>query len=338
MTLATTGTNTLVYIATPSAPDVFVLVEELSDVQPIRNFDVVEVTNFDSDVDREFIKGLRNPGRYTVRGNWITNAPGQVLLRQAFEDKRPYFFMIVLPPNPGDAVGETWYFRALVLSSDPVRIAPGKKLEFESLLQATGRRSPGPVYANAFGSAAVMVSRPLGTNFFGARWENFRLSGVLPAMVNIRGIYPVIVASAVSDAAIAYLKYGTGLGLANPTPGTGFTLPSAPSGTYAATEWYGPSIGTDLSVLTGQEIMALLNVSLFLDGLTDAIDVFAVGFAVYYDDESPPAGSPQIPPPFSIPAGQAVAWALPSTSSETGSGGQGFGLATPAVQDLTQNA
>jgi hypothetical protein len=348
MTRATTGTNTQVFIATPAAPDVFVLVEELSDVQVIRGFDALEVTNFQSDEDKEHIKGLRNPGRYTMRGNWITNAPGQVVLRQAFEDKRPYGFMIGLPPNPGDAVGETWYFKALVLSSDPVRIAPGAKLEFESLLQATGKRTPGPVYANAFGSVGVTRSRPLYNTMYGARWENFTVRGFLPAGVAIQGIYPVVVASATHDGAYSYLKYGAGLSISDPVPGTGFSLPSDPTNTtYSITEWYGPSIGTDLSALTGQQILALLNATLDIDVVADVINVFSVGFAVYYLNSAPPAGVPQIPPPFAVPAGQAVAWALPATSTQLGvqpggggifDPGTGYGLATPAVLDQTQNA
>jgi hypothetical protein len=350
MSLATTGTSTQVLIAPPAGDidEAYMLVEEVSDIQIVRGWDALDVTNFDSKVDKESIKALRNPGRYTMRGNWRTNAPGQVILRQAFEDKRPYRFYVILPPNPGDAVGETWSFSALVLTSDPLQLAPGKKIEFESLLQATGRRSAAPVYLNAFGSAAITISRSIGNTVYAAKWENFSLRSFLPADVEIQGIYPVIIASAVHDQADSYFRYGTGLDLETVVQGFDFLSPSNPNGTsFSSTEWYGLSIGTDLADLTGQQIRILLNQSLDIDVLTDVIEATAVGFAVVYKSEAIPSGTPQMPPPFAIPPGQAVAWALPSTSSQLGvqiggggifDPGTGYGLATPAAFDPTQYA
>lgn len=350
MTQATTGTNTQVNIAPPAGDldEPYVLIEEVSDIQIVRGWDALDVTNFDSNVDKETIKALRNPGRYTMRGNWRTNAPGQVILRQAFEDKRPYRFYVQLPPNPGDAAGETWSFSALVLTSDPLQLAPGKKIEFESLLQATGKRSAAPVYLNAFGSAGVTRSRPTGNTCYAALWSDFSLRTFLPADADIQGIYPVMIASAVHDAAFSYLGYGVGLDLETVGIDTGFTQPSNPDSTsFSSTGWYGPSIGTTLASLTGQEMRILLSVSLDIEVVTDVIDVTGVGFAVVYKTSATSTGTPQMPLPFTIPAGQAVAWAIPSTSAQLGvqSGGggifdpgTGYGLATPAVFDPAQFA
>lgn len=350
MTQATTGTSTLVYIAPPAGDtdEEYVLIEEVSYVQPIRGWDVVDVTNFDSNVDKESIKGLRNPGRYTIRGNWRTNAPGQVILRQAFDEKRPYRFQVLLPPNPGDAAGETWSFSALVLTSDPLQLAPGKKIEFESLLQATGKRSGAPVYLNAFGSVGVTQSRSIGNTVYAAKWSNFSLRTPLPADADIQAIYPVMIASAVQDSAFSYLRYGAGLDLVTVAQGFDFTQPSNPNSTsFSSTEWYGVSIGTTLASLIGQEMRILLNVSLHIDVLTAVIDVTAVGFAVVYKTQATPSAIMPMPPPFAVPEGQAVAWALPSASAQlgvqTGGGGifdpgTGYGLATPAVFDPAQFA
>lgn len=350
-TQATTGTSTQVYIAPPAGDmdEEYVLIEEVSDVQIVRGWDALDVTNFDSNVDKETIKALRNPGRYTMRGNWRTNAAGQVLLRQAFDDKRPYRFQVLLPPNPGDGAGETWSFSALVLTSDPLQLAPGKKIEFESLLQATGKRTNGPpVYLNAFGSAGVTRSRPTGNTCYAALWSNFSLRSFLPADADIQGIYPVMIASAVYDSAFSYLGYGVGLDLETIGLGNSFTQPSNPDSTsFSSTEWYGASIGTTLASLTGQGMRILLNVSLDIDVLTDMIDVTAVGFAVVFKTAATPSGVPPIPPPFTLPAGQAIAWALPSGSSQlgvqTGGGGifdpgTGYGLATPSIFDPAQFA
>jgi hypothetical protein len=52
-------------------------------------------------------------------------------------------------------------------------------------------------------------------------------------------------------------------------------------------------------------------------GLTPigAANFTAVGYAVYFTTAAPPSGSPPIPPPFDVPAGQQVAWALPQQGS-----------------------
>jgi hypothetical protein len=106
-----------------------------------REWDIEEVTNFESNVDKEHIKALRNPGTITLQGNRVENDAGQLALEAAFESTSPFLFQIQLPPTVGLTNGEIWTFTALVLSVDPPAITPGKTIKFSSKLQVTGPRT-----------------------------------------------------------------------------------------------------------------------------------------------------------------------------------------------------
>lgn len=109
-----------------------------------REWDIEEVTNFQSDVDKEHIKSLRNPGTFTLQGNRVEDDAGQDALEDAFDDIAPYLFQIQLPPSEGLTTGEIWTFKALVLMVDPPAITPGKAIKFSCKLQVTGPRSITP--------------------------------------------------------------------------------------------------------------------------------------------------------------------------------------------------
>jgi hypothetical protein len=106
-----------------------------------REWDIEEVTNFESNVDKEHIKGLRNPGTFTLQGNRVEDDAGQEALESAFEDTAAYLFQIQLPPTVGLTTGEIWTFSALVLSVDPPAITPSKTIKFSTKLQVTGPRT-----------------------------------------------------------------------------------------------------------------------------------------------------------------------------------------------------
>jgi hypothetical protein len=195
------------------------------------------------------------------------------------------------------------------------------------------------------GSLAFVVSRSLGRNEYSVVWGDFVMISTLPPDADIQGIYPVIIASGVFDAVTSQaLAYGTGLTITT-LGGSPFTSPSNPNNTtFPSTEFYGPSIGTSLSLLAAQKIQALLLCSLNIPAIgattplmTDTIEVGGVGYAIYYNSATP--GTDAImPPPFAVPPGQGVAWAMPFTVTKTGgpfsggfgifsdSSGQGLGI------------
>lgn len=326
MSLAISGVGTQVKLG-PSVdtvpPLTFTLLGELASMTPRgRQFDVNDVTSFTSPTKaKEKIKGLLNPGQYDLVGNRIFDDASQIALNVAFRDPRPYWFQVWLPPNPGQLTREIWQFAALVLSIDPPKIAPNKALQFFSKLQATGARLSFKGMSNATASIGYTQSRPIGNNVAAVLWGGFQLAShmTMPSDAEIQGIYPVIVASANYDGAFQYLQYKNGITFGD-NLNTNFASPSPAPGldaSFGSTEFVGASIGTDLSALAGQNIQAMLQVSLMGDARTDTLNVNAVAYAIDYTS-SAPFVDPQIPPPFAVSSGHGLAWALPATVMQSG--------------------
>jgi hypothetical protein len=177
------------------------------------------------------------------------------------------------------------------------------------------------VSVNAAGGVWMIVSRPLGQNFIGVIWGDFS-SPILPPDATIQGIYPVLIADAIYDKVTnANYVYGTGLNTSAPSLAAPFQHPFNPGGvSFASTEFYDASIGTNLSDLTGQEIMVQFNTSLTLDNMKDHANITGVGYAVLYTSAAPVIDA-SMPPPFAVPPGQGLAWAVPSTSTNNQFGG-----------------
>jgi hypothetical protein len=143
------GTITLSQAATATGSAIaltfgiaYTLVGEVDSDEPSgREWDTEEVTNFQSDVDKEHIKALRNPGIFTVTGNRVQDDAGQELLDSAFDDTKAYLFQLTFPLAEGQTTPEMWQFTALVLSVDPPQITPGKVIKFSTKLQVTGPRT-----------------------------------------------------------------------------------------------------------------------------------------------------------------------------------------------------
>jgi hypothetical protein len=197
-------------------------------------------------------------------------------------------------------------------------------------------------YGNASGTLGWSESRPLAWHYESMKWSDFAMAPTarpLPADAVIQGIYPVFIGSAVfASVTTMAFRSGPGMPLSGGVPvGTLFTSPSNPDNTsFSNTLFYGASIGTSLSALAAQEILALTNCSLFLGPtLTDAVEVTAVGYAIYYTSATPTTDA-QMAPPFAVPAGQGLAWALPFGGSCTGNtGAQGTAIVAISAPLIT---
>jgi hypothetical protein len=342
MTQAITAVGTRIYLG-PSVDSTgdYILIGELGSMTPVgREWDVNDVTSFTSPTKtKEKIKGLLNPGQYNLVGNRIFDDASQAALKVAFDDPRPYWFQVVFPVNPYTGGGEMWTFAALVLSIDPPKIAPNRAIQFFVKLQATGARQTSTGYVNATGVATKVRSTGLGSRNWGAIWGNFSLPPLrtLPSDAGIIAIYPVIIASAIHDFCLQFLMYGSvgEGGLGGGLSGTQFTVPFntgfiSPEASFASTQFTDISIGTSLSVLVGQQIGFAIDSSLFTGGFEE-MTVTGVGYAIYYRSGSPKI-DPLMPPPFAVPAGQGVAWALPFSVALLGDGGtEGTSVATVAT-------
>jgi hypothetical protein len=263
--------------------------------------------------------GTNIPGSITLAtSGWTANAAG-ILLR-GDQIQVGYRLYQVLDDVNADASGNA------VLNIWP------------SLRETPTSSGSGLPFLNATASIRMTASRPLGAWFNAVQWYNFS-TPALPADAVITGIYPTIILSGHHDGANSYIRFGPLLDL-NFGAGTIFQNPSNPENTTFSSHEYsnsgspGPTwgIGTSLSDLIGQKIEAQLNQSLGPeDGLTDALDVTAVGFAVYYQSATP-VTDPQIPTLFSVPAGFGVAWSLPFSVVTTGTTNTGTAVGTP-VED-----
>jgi hypothetical protein len=89
-------------------------------------FKTVDVTNFDSGLDDEFITTTRDPGESTFEGNRNSSDAGQVLVTAAYQSGLIVPFKVVLPINTAagqTTQGDVFTFNALVLSTDfPVSV------------------------------------------------------------------------------------------------------------------------------------------------------------------------------------------------------------------------
>jgi hypothetical protein len=262
--------------------------------------------------------GTNLPGAITLAtSGWTPNAAG-VLLRgdQIQVGFRLYQVLDTVDADPaGNAVLNIW----------------------PSLRETPASTGSGLPFLNATAAVTMTASRPLGAWFNGVQWSNFSTPALPPDAV-ISGIYATIVLSAHHNQAASYFRYGPTLDL-NFAGGTVFNAPSNPEGTTFASGAYSNNggmvpigIGTSLSDLVGQKIEVQLNSSLFLDGMTDTINVTAVGFAIYYTSATPTT-DPQMPTVFSVPSGYGVAWSLPFTVATTGTTNTGTAVGTPALDN-----
>jgi hypothetical protein len=191
------------------------------------------------------------------------------------------------------------------------------------LLNFLDTGTPATTTINAAGGTWMIVSRPLGQTQNGVMWSNFA-APTLPSDAVIQGIYPVIVGSANFNLSTTMtFRYGI-VNLTAFPGGASFASPSDPDNTtFSSTEYYAPSIGSSLTFLTSQGMVAEIISSLGLDGMKDTQSVTALGYAIYYTSATPSVDS-RIPAPFTVPSGQGIAWAVPSTVATTMGTGQGL--------------
>lgn len=181
-------------------------------------------------------------------------------------------------------------------------------------------------YTNATGQVWFLVSRPLDQSSWIADWSNFAIpaGNSLPSDAVIQGIYPVMVANA--DGVIVALQamsYGGGSVFPSGFGMPFATAPISPGQDFATTTFWAPSIGTSLSILPSQSMEARLDSSPSINNMTDHLAVTACGYAIYYTSATPSI-DPQMPPPFPIPAGQGLLFAVPSTTTNNQPAGTGM--------------
>lgn len=103
-------------------------------------FDKEDVSNFDSNLDKEFAKLMRDNGMPAFGGNRVSSDAGQLAAVAAFNDgDNAYAFRVTIRKRPDQVTtGDVYTFNALVLELQIGDIETNKTIPWELGLQITG--------------------------------------------------------------------------------------------------------------------------------------------------------------------------------------------------------
>jgi hypothetical protein len=119
--------------------EVFVPIEELMESSfSGGSWGTEDSSNFDSEVEEEFLSTMRNNGEVGLKGNLIDAAPGQVALEAAYDTGSKYDFKVQLKPGPGQTTGTLYTFSALVTSFFDIPVTTKGIIQFTSKLKVSG--------------------------------------------------------------------------------------------------------------------------------------------------------------------------------------------------------
>lgn len=296
------GTMTLPPLTQDQADDwISFLMQCRGMANPFLLGDPLQVFPRGSGAGRPFVDNLQNNGngpgsQWLGTKGWTPNAKG-VLLRGDWFSTNWRLYRALDDVN-ADSSG-----KALIPIWPSIREQPTQ----DGTLNGFVFQTPAGMATSA-GTVAISNGHPLGNPAWYVLWSDFALvPGVeLPPDAVIQGIYPVMVGSNNSDA-IPDNRFGVGLIPWFGGVGTPFITPTVP---YATTEMYfATSIGNTLSALNGQQMVVSLGATL-ANPFTGSMTVSSLGFAIYYTSAAP-FTDPTIAPPFAVPSGQGLAWAMP---------------------------
>lgn len=98
----------------------------------------VDVTNFESGFNQEFISTIRNNGSLKLAGNRVSSDAGQVLVEAAFASGVLQAFTLTLPKTAAQTtLGDVYTFSALVESRD-FDVDASKEISWSVSLKISG--------------------------------------------------------------------------------------------------------------------------------------------------------------------------------------------------------
>ena len=101
-----------------------------------------DVTNFDSNVDDEFLTTTRNNGELTLKYNVIDSDPGQQALIAAYNTGFKYDFTVQLKPGQGQTTGTSYAFSALVMTIFDIPVTTRGVIQSSGKLKISGPITP----------------------------------------------------------------------------------------------------------------------------------------------------------------------------------------------------
>lgn len=103
-------------------------------------FDTEDVSNFDSNLDKEFVKLMRDNGKPKFSGNRVSSDAGQLAAIAAFNDAASsYMMQVTLPKRPDQVTtADVYTFNALVIGFTIGPVEVNKAIPVDITLQITG--------------------------------------------------------------------------------------------------------------------------------------------------------------------------------------------------------
>jgi hypothetical protein len=102
----------------------------------------VDVTNFESGFNQEWLSTIRNNGECKLAGNRVSGDAGQILVEAAFGTGALAPFVLQLPKNKNQTtIGDSYAFQALVSSRD-FSVEVGKEVDWTVTLKISGAVTP----------------------------------------------------------------------------------------------------------------------------------------------------------------------------------------------------
>lgn len=119
----------------------YTAIGEIKSLTPVDGkFDKEDVSNFQSNLDKEFLKLMRDNGAPKISGNRVSGDAGQLALVAAYNDaNNAYAFQVQATLAKGQTTsGDTYTYNALVMGQSFGPIEPNKVVTYSAELQITG--------------------------------------------------------------------------------------------------------------------------------------------------------------------------------------------------------
>lgn len=135
LSIAATATGSAVALTVQA----FTQIGEVSSVNTNgQKWDLEDVTNFNSDRYKEFIKTLLDSGKVDVELNRVSDDAGQIALKAAFLDTVAYQMQVQFPTNVDQVTtGDSATYAALITDFDDT-VQIGKAIKIKCTWQRTG--------------------------------------------------------------------------------------------------------------------------------------------------------------------------------------------------------
>lgn len=114
------------------------LIGEIKSCELSGTWETVDVSNFQSSVNREFIATMRDNGTCKLSGNRVSADAGQLLVEAGYASGLLQSFTLVIDKTPAQVTtGDTYTFSALIMER-AFTVAVDKEVDYQITLKISG--------------------------------------------------------------------------------------------------------------------------------------------------------------------------------------------------------